>query len=380
MNPKNKIPIFPLLFKSDAINKLYESVEYFDLKVTNKTLKSNFNINENSIYSFKLIPEYFKLQLRDSSFKTHIVPQYNWGYSILLNPSDSIESFMQRQFNSKKRNIFTRYVKRLETCFDVNYKMYHGEITKPDYNKLMQSLYSMIISRFKERKELHKNLYEWEFLLEHTYEDIINKEASLFVIYNKEQPIEISLNYHFDKVLFSYISSYNIDYSKFGLGHVEIYKQIEWCAKNGYRLFEMGVGGMDYKRRWSNNIYRYQHYIVNKNSTAKVKMMLFKIRLKEYLKSKGVNELNAKLKGIFKTKVTKSPTAYKIEESVTFKKQQYKEIDCNDKPYLFLNKHIYNFIYNTADHCNKVKVYKNKTEHAFIIQGEKQGQKITFTN
>lgn len=374
MSSKNKIPVFPNLFRTSTICNLYKSIEYFNLKVNNTIINKDFKANKSTIYSHRLIPEYFKLNLRDTSFKTKIIPECNWGYSILLNPSDSIDGFMQRQFNSKKRNIFTRYVKRLETCFDVEYRMFYGNISETNYNFIMQSLYNMIVARFKERNELHKNLHEWDYLLENTFSDIINKKASLFVIYNKDEPIEISLNYHFDKVLFSYLSSYNIDYSKFGLGHIEIYKQTEWCAINGYILFEMGVGGMDYKRRWSNNIYRYNHYVVYKKQSFKLRLLITKVQLKEYLKSKKVNEFYPKIKAFFKKEDTQQNSILisKIMPISHLNTNEYEKIEDNSH----LKKYINNFLYTTKNHINDICIYKN--EHYYIIKGKEEFQKIKF--
>lgn len=377
MSGISKITVFPKLFKTNTICNLYDNILYFDLKVTNSYTNTNSNINTNSIYSHRLIPEYFKLNLRDTSFKVKIIPEFNWGYSILLNPTDSIDDYMQRQFNSKKRNIFTRYVKRLEACFDVDYKMFYGEISKTNYNFIMQSLYNMIVTRFEERNELHKNLHEWDYLLENTYSEIINKNASLFVIYNKNEPIEISLNYHYDKVLFSYLSSYQIDYSKFGLGHVEIYKQIEWCANHGYILFEMGVGGMDYKRRWSNNIYRYNHYIVYKKQSLKLKLLIAKIQLKEYLKSKKLNEIYPKINKYFAKKPNEKIDVFvsEIKPNNLLNIDDYIEVNNINNN---LKKHINDFLYTTQNHINSISIYKKG--NTYIIKGNKDFKKVFFKN
>ncbi|GAA3607035.1 GNAT family N-acetyltransferase [Flavivirga amylovorans] len=383
MSIKNKIEAFPVLFKSNEVKQMYSSIEYFDLKVANNVPHGDFKSTLKDAYSHRLIPEYFTLNLRDSSLKSKVIPQYNWGYSILLHTSDSIEGYMNRQFNSKKRNIFTRYVKRLESCFNISYKMFHGDISKIDYDSIMESLRHMITRRFEERNELHKNLHEWDYLVEHTYAEIINNKASLFVIYNEEEPIEISLNYHFDKILFSYISSYNIDYSKFGLGHVEIYKQVEWCANNDYILFEMGVGGMDYKRRWSNNIYRYNHYVTYKNlsikSKYKAKLLITKIKIKEYLKSKGVNEIHSKYNKYFtkKSNLQSNITLSEIKVTHDLNVTNFEEIQQHTiNTYSFLKKHIYNFLYTTKGHLNDVKIYKHNKENSFLIKGEKSYQKV----
>ncbi|OEK08538.1 hypothetical protein A8C32_03535 [Flavivirga aquatica] len=374
MSIKNKIPIFPILFRNADIQQLYKSIEYFNLKVYN----NNHNSKTNSTYSHKLVPEYFKLKLRDTSFKRKIIPQFNWGYSILLNHSDSIEDYIQRQFNSKKRNILLRYKKRLETCFNIKYKMFYGEISKAQYRFIMESLRNMIVRRFKERNEAHKNLYEWDYLLENTYLEIINQNASFFVIYNEDKPIEISLNYHFDKVLFSFISSYDIDYSKFGLGHVEIYKQVEWCANNNYILFEMGVGGMDYKRRWSNNIYRYNHYIVYKTMSTKLKLTLIKIQLKEYLKAKKINEIPPRINRYLTKKTLKQNLVIcsKINTIEEININNYKEVNHTSKNYNILKRHINDFLYLTSSHYNTITLYKK--DNSFIIKGINNYQKLSL--
>ncbi|MCL6294985.1 GNAT family N-acetyltransferase [Jejuia spongiicola] len=378
MSNKTKIVVFPKLFKTSSIHYLYESIEYFNLKVKNKPTNNHFKTAENSVYSHRLVPEYFKLNLRHHTLKTKIISEFNWGYSILLNPADSIDSFMNRQFNSKKRNVLTRYVKRLEICFDIEYKMFYGDIDKSDYNFVMQSLYEMIVARFNQRNELHKNLHEWDYLLENTYSEIINKNASLFVIYNKDEPIEVSLNYHFDKVLFSYLSSYNVDYSKFGLGHVEIYKQIEWCANNKYILFEMGVGGMDYKRRWSNNIYRYNHHIVYKNPSFKLNFLIVKIQLKEYLKSKKINEIYPDIRAFFTKKQKNKVDAVVSEiESINhltsdnyIKMNQVATLDNR------LKRYINDFLYTSKNHADDISIYKAK--NSYIIKGKDEFQKVSF--
>ena len=378
MSTKTKIVVFPKLFKTSSVHYLYKSIEYFNFKVANKPIDNHFKTAKSTIYSHRLVPDYFKLNLRHDAYKTKIIPEFNWGYSILLNTSDTIDRFMARQFNSKKRNILTRYVKRLETCFDIEYRMFYGDINESDYNFVMQSLYKMIEARFKQRNELHKNLYEWDYLLENTYAEIINKNASLFVIYNRDEPIEISLNYHFDKVLFSYMSSYDINYSKFGLGHIEIYKQIEWCANNGYILFEMGVGGMDYKRRWSNNVYRYNHHIAYKKQSAKLKFLIAKIQLKEYLKSKKINEIYPKIRSLFvkKRKIMVAFTTSKIESTNRLNINNYNKIDQISKVDGYLKKQINDFLYTSKSHIDDISIYK--AENSYIIKGKELFQKISF--
>ncbi|MDO5971142.1 GNAT family N-acetyltransferase [Flavivirga aquimarina] len=368
------ITVFPNLFIEERVKKLYDSFEYFNKKVINKEP----DIEYENIYSFKLVPEYFELNRRNHKYKTKKIPQYNWGYSILLNDVNSIEGYLQQQFSSKKRSIIKRYVNRLESCFNIRYKLYHGDLSQENYFFIMESLKNMIIERFRELNDTHKNMKEWDFLLSSTYEKIINKTASLFVIYNDEEPIEISLNYHYDKILFSYVSSYSIDYSKFGLGHVEIFKQVEWCKRNDYILFEMGVGGTDYKRRWSNNIYRYYQYIVySDNSTFFGIYNTLKYRLKEYLKSKKPEKILGCLKNQSAAiNSSVSLTQIKnIEDSIRHEVSNLKAIKHTDKSSCFLRRHIHDFSYTTIDHIESINVYKvNNNE--YLIIGKNKYQKL----
>lgn len=374
---KKSAPVFPLVFKDQAITHLFGSIEYFGEKVIHNPSHS---IQPKSFYSHRLIPEYFKLTISNPAFKLKIIPEQNWGYSIFLKKQDTMEAFMKRTFNSKKRNIFTRYVKRLETCFNIRYQLFHGEMSRTEYVFIMKALHSMIVNRFEERREVHKNLSEWNELIETTYPEILNKKASLFVIYEDDKPIEVSLNYHYDHILFSYISSYDINYSKFGLGHVEIYKQVEWCIKNQYILFEMGVGGMDYKRRWSNNVYQYRHYIIYKRYTLKLLAFILKIRLKEYLKSKKINEIVPKIKNSFKkqAKLKSNVECSEIQILKTLDTTEYQTIDTQLENYNFLNKHIHDFLYTTENHKNNITVYKHQSSALYLIVGSKNYQNISI--
>ena len=72
----------------------------------------------------------------------------------------------------------------LEACFSISYKLYHGELEKEVYYDVFDALRNMIKKRFQERKETHKEMWRWEALKQNTYQQILNKQASLFVIYD----------------------------------------------------------------------------------------------------------------------------------------------------------------------------------------------------
>ena len=138
--------------------------------------------------------------------------------------------------------------------------------------------------------------------------NLINKnKASLYVAYNGEKPIFISLNYHFDKILFGYVSSYDIDYGKFSLGQICIYKHIEWCLSNGYIMFELGWGDLEYKKWWSNNTYTFKSEVIYPKRSPLAYVLAhyygYKTELIAYLISKKVNVRLRKLKSILRKEI-----------------------------------------------------------------------------
>ena len=106
----------------------------------------------------------------------------------------------------------------------------------------MNRLEKMLIKRFEQRNDVSQTLTQWDRYKEMYFSLINEKRASLFVIYHENTPIVISLNHHFQGRLFSAISSYDIDFGKFSLGSVEIYKKLDWCIANQHQSYEMGMG------------------------------------------------------------------------------------------------------------------------------------------
>lgn len=375
---KTHIEFFTSLMEENSVPSLFESTSYFNNKLRNDA--SNYSDDSSSsIYSLRLVPEYINLKMGNpNNWSRKVIKHFNWGYAIHLDGFESIDAYLQAQFKSKYRSIIRRYVNRLEHCFPISYKLYFGEMERKQYEFIMSALHGMIVDRFGQRQETHKDFYRWEDLSTEMYQRILHKKASLFVIYDRDKPIQISLNYHFDKILFSAISSYDIDYAKFGLGHVEIYKQLEWCISNKFCIYEMGVGGMDYKRRWSNNIYQYEHHVVfisnsitNKIATG---LEIARIELKEYLKRKKINdwiyELKSKVLGNSKSdnSIEKNVQVTGVENH--FEASEYTLCDIASSNFKNLRKYIYDFAYTNVDKVSEIQLWlSNSSTNEYLIKG-----------
>lgn len=338
------------------------------------------------VCSFRLVPGYMQFHLKDPADTVVRIPQDNWGYSIDLKGCVTADDYLQQQFKSKYRSIIRRYIKRLDTCFKTAY-ITHGEDLAPDqYEFLMEALKTMIDRRFGQRNESHKEEKNWKDILANSYDLIRRNKASLFVIYADGEPIEISLNYHFHGILFSCVSSYDIDYAKFGLGHVEIYKQLEWCLANGFRVFEMGVGGMDYKRRWSNNVYQFEHLVIFKDGwprNVKSGLEIARIRLKEYLKSKKVNEMPRRLKNRF-VRTVPGGDAVKGPELLDADPAKWdgdwQPVAWTSGRHAYLRSHVFDFLYSSEEQKKDVEVYQSGVHPGrFVIRGKEKARELRFT-
>src|SRR5690606_10337175 len=120
-------------------------------------------------------------------------------------------------------------------------------------------------------------------------------------------------------ILFVSVPSYDINYAKFALGNVSLYKLLEWSVNNNYEVMDMAQGYLEYKRRWSNLIYEFDHHIIySKKSTLNrisAQFEIQKLHFKNFLKSKDIDVLIEKLKkGLRKNSAHQEEVAYQLEE------------------------------------------------------------------
>lgn len=354
---------------------------------TGKPLKNDISndkkpSSKNKIYYITYVPLFAEINL-NSRFKKRSFNRFN-GFLIHLENFDSIHDYMSKQFGAKSRSKIRSYVKRLETCFNISYKVYFGEIDEEVYENLFTELALMIKSRFDQRGEEHQAMEDWNYYKTTTLKNILNKNASLFVIYDNEKPIDICINYHYEHIILNSIRAFDIDYSKFRLGYIDIYKQVEWSFENNITIFDLGPGILTYKEQWCNVIYKFKNYLIyNKRSPIITVFSLFLLlfyKLKIFLDSKKIvldkentnkDAVNIKVKGTLAQK-----EQIEIEEinipTKTELKQGYIKIDFELKEFSFLRNVIYDYLYLNFDHKNRVRVYKsNNQPRLFILIGKK---------
>ncbi len=382
------------LFVEQKIPKVYSRIRLGDHVLhTSQSEKNQDHASDDGhlAYSVALIPDYLEFDvIAPKHIKSKAHNQTNLGYAVKITEGFKVEDFLKRQLKSNYRSVKKRLV-RLESCYKIHYDFFHGAITPEKYSYLMHCLYTMLTRRFEQRQDIHEKLKEWDELLKVTKQKINEKKASLFVIYDDTIPIDISLNYHFKTIMFGAVSSYDIDYYKFGLGLIEKVKLLEWCHSNNYKLLDFGYGDLNYKSNWSNYVYKFKYEISfdrrSLGATLLAKLEGAKLHAKEYLKSKKVDILYRRIRTVMRLKKNKISTTGK---AITYEKSnighnhshtEFEKVNYRDQCSLPFKAIVNDFIYSTKETKDSIEVLKVINEqNTYLIRGKKNVQTIIFKN
>ncbi|TNJ46475.1 GNAT family N-acetyltransferase [Tamlana fucoidanivorans] len=357
------------LFEKHQLIDRYHRIYYKDTLLTNYNTVTS--IQKQDIIT--LYPDYLTSQFLEGYCAKTIYQKA--GFAIDLHAFSSFQDYL-KTLKSSFRKVIVRSVNRLEACFNISYTMYYGHINKGVYTQLMGALFNMIECRFQERDGRNKVLKQWNAYLELAYQNILDKKASLFVIYSDDEPIEISLNFHCENIIYSAISSYKLEYSKFSLGNIEIYKQLEWCMANGIKLFDMGYGSFDYKLRWSNYTYAFHAHIISKSNSLILEGLAqyfkYKFKLINYLISNNLNNKFYNILDYFKDKnSTASSIDYVFENTQDINVEVHKSLNLNTPSFNFLKRPLFDFLYKHQEHKDHVAVYPNPNKaNSYVIKGK----------
>lgn len=289
--------------QKNVIPDRYDSLRFCDYTHTT----TSTYVDKNELNIVRQFPDYITPTiLNESKNILYKIKQSKFnGAGIHINDNyKDMASYMSKNFKSNFRGRIKKNISRLETSFNIIYEYNYGEITKTKCNYLLDELKTMLEKRFQEKETGNFVLNNWDENVKDTFTLINQKKASLFVIYDDNKPISICLNYHiFNNLFFYYQSSYDLNYSKFSLGHINVYKFVEWSLNNDYKFIDFGNGILHYKKQWCNIFYNFEYHIIyDKNSPAVVKFYAFfemiKIILKNLLKDLNLDIVIHKTKNI----------------------------------------------------------------------------------
>ncbi|TGV03940.1 GNAT family N-acetyltransferase [Flavivirga rizhaonensis] len=376
---KKALPIYNKIVNTISGTPIYETLD----------TKDKIDSYLYCIYDF---PGYLKGYVTKKGWKLKIINTYK-GSLILLKNYINTEDYLKHKFSAGRRSKFRTYQKRLETCFNIEYKTYFGNISKDEYESLFKAFHDMTRKRFLEKKIQNYDLSRWDVYQEIAYPLINSKEAVLFVILSDNKPISICLNFIRQKTIYGYLRAFDVDYSKFYIGFTDFIKQLHWCFENGIEVFDLLKGSYPYKMRLIDTQYNFQkHILYNSNSfstTVSANVITGKTQafytLVKVLKKLNVNKLyykfinykyrNKELQG-FKNEYENIVLInnFKIEPN-----EVITELNLNNDSLSFLKRFVFNFLYSNQESINNVKLFRyNKETNSYIIKGQKNTQKITL--
>lgn len=334
------------------------------------------------------VPSYFNVQtkIKNQKLRLHKVKQYS-GFLIHLKNYSNFESYISTVFSKNSRQKINRFKRRLELCFDITYKMYFGKISEEEYDNVFRSFRILLIKRFQDKQITNNNLdpKEWNFYHKVVYPMIVERKASLYVIYNGETPISIRLNYYSDNTIFDAITVFDIDFNKFHIGKVSLMKILEWAFKNHYETFDFSKGYYDYKESWSDLKYDFEYHIYYDShsivSSAFAKLIQLFYKNKQYLREKNIHEHLHRITYVLASKASKPIpkfTVIDIPEELR-NDTTVMEKTCIEK-HSFLRPIVFEFLFLNSEYHRDVTLFISKDQpHTYFIIGNKIRKQITVS-
>ena len=374
-----------LYLKQEAISQIYSHLRISSDSNSNQYCIESTPPDNKKIYSVTYAPDYMTTVVSNPMKWTEKIFPSVKGYAISINNNLSADDYLRQQ-NKKQHENINRALKRLENCFNIRYKMFQKNIEKEEYLLLMGHLKTMIIKRFEQRDQKSDNLTNWDKMLSTSLKLMQEGKASLFVIYDQDLPIAVSFNYIYGNLFFGYISSYNIDYYKFSLGQIIIYKLLEWCLDNQFTQYDMGWGDFDYKKWWCNYVYQFNHRIIYKKYSAHgflyASIKGNKSRIIAFIIAKGLNVKINQIKKKIKNRQNNqnfSPQYKFIEIDAILEESMEKMNEIHEK-HPIDKKIINHFLFVTQEHSSNVSLYYSQTKDIFILKGKKETKGILFNH
>lgn len=312
------------------------------------------------------------------------------GFLIELNKFKNIDEYLLKTLSKRTRSKILKCNKRLDKCFNITSKFLLGDIDRDEYNEVFENFMFLLQKRYSEKKIYYNNMQpkEWNFYKDVAYPLILNKKASLFVIYDNKKPISITYNYHSEDSLINAITVFDINYSKFNIGYINNLKLLNWCFDNGLKTFDFSKGYFDYKEKMSTLKYDFEYHIVYDKKSILSKSVAFTnhylFELKTYLRKKNINTKFHKLTYRFNNKPQSKPN-YEFDVTKLNElphKNNLVKIDVfTEHKYSFLTKPLYDFQFLVVKPYEEIDIYKVKNnETAFVISSDSLIQQVLLKN
>lgn len=378
--------IGPIKFVKSKFSLFYYNVgknitngTYYDLNVEEKDYKGKvFLIYDVLSYLSK------EDKLKNPNLKIKQVVQYS-GHLSRMDNFENFNEYFSAQFSAKSRNNLRKYQKRLDQNFSTKFNIFFGEISREDYEDIFEKMIGLIGKRFGQLGLDNNILNLKDYYYDLAYDMICNKEASLYVLYQEDEPIAISLCFLSQSHLFFAITTFDTDFRRYNLGHVLIMNIMDWCYNNNISVFDYSKGTYDYKLRWANESYNFENHILYDSKSLKAiitgNYLYAYFRFKQFLRDLNINKLYSKIKYLIKKKPQiENRKGFVIEtlDIKDFNGSKYNEVSKSSSSYDRVKPIIYDIIYSKPQPISDIVVFECSRADVFIFKGKDGLSKITF--
>ena len=301
------------------------------------------------------------------------------GYLIDLSSFKSLDDYLSKTFKKSSRYKLRKYKKRLEESFNISFKAYCGDMSQNEYDSIFSSFRNLLEKRFAEKQISNNNLdkEEWDFYKDVAYPMILEKKAVLFVMYNNDEPISVTLGYLSKSRIFDAITVFDIDFTKFHLGSIKIMYLIDWCVKNGWHTLDFSKGHFDYKTRWANKQFDFHYHIWFDKKSLKARAISYSLKLfftlKQVLRERKVNDILHRFTYKLKNK-EEQKAQYAFEENgPDCTKVPLEELNLKSNENELFKRVCYDFLYLFPENESNIKIFRLANhESLYLIKGKEK--------
>nr|WP_299345852.1 GNAT family N-acetyltransferase [Allomuricauda sp.] len=367
---------------ADKVHELWDSFHNtYSGKLLYKT-DIDSSLNSKPVFYIKDVPDYLSVQY-PSELAIKTIKTFD-GTLINCTEYPNYESYVKANFDGKRKAQFNSLKQRLEHCFDIRHVFYYGKISRREYETLFEQFKKLLKIRFQQKEVPNDSLALWNSYYESAYNKILQKKACLSVIYHGDKAIALSLNFILDRVIFGFIKTYDISYSKFGLGFTENLNMIQWAFENGFEVFDFLKGDDAYKSRFTTNTYTFEKHLVcpKKDFKARALTTLLFVGMNTFyfifnkLKYIGLHKIWRSIYGAY-YRVTSRSTIETDELRIDSLNtevddlQEHHQINVDEILSPILRKSVYDFCFKHKEILKNVQILKLKhKQDEILILGE----------
>lgn len=335
------------------------------------------------VHTFFRAKEDLKFGLRKRTIKRYP------GFLVDMREFDNLDQYLKTRFSKNRIRRLRLWKKRLELCYNIEYKFYEKNISVGEHRHLFSKFKMLLKKRYSEKAVKNIFLQEghWSFQHELSYELINEGKASLFVMFANEEPIAICLNYLANETVILGMIAFDTDYERFNIGHLSINEQMQYYYGRGYEIIDFSQSVYSYKLKLCNVKYYFEyHFLYNPkflkhNMLSAIIWLFYKILTVKYNITKKLDASrmrHLKTFFIFKKKTKESKFKFYGTTLELFKEKHLYEV-FKDKLPEHLKKPINYFIYKHSVKFHELLVYQIKEEkNTFLFSGNGSVVKVVI--